>query len=79
MKVPMSGLVQVNFEAYLRDTILGRRMNLSTPRPEGRALPSTRAQAEGLKVHPEPRLLAPETVSQLPKFQSWTEAEWVVE
>ena len=35
-------------------------MNLSTSRPEGRDLPSTRAQAEGLKVHPEPRLVAPD-------------------
>jgi oligopeptide/dipeptide ABC transporter ATP-binding protein len=34
-------------------------VNLSTPRPEGRDLPSTRAQAEGLGVHPEPRLLTP--------------------
>ena len=34
-------------------------MNLSAPRPEGQSLPSTRAQAEGLKVHPEPRLLIP--------------------
>ena len=31
--------------------------NLSTPRPEGRGLPSTRAQTEGLKVDPERRLL----------------------
>ena len=27
-------------------------VNLSTLRPEGRGLPSTRAQAEGLEVHP---------------------------
>jgi hypothetical protein len=33
-----------------------REVNLSSARPEGRDLPSTRAQAEGLKVHPEPRL-----------------------
>ncbi len=30
-------------------------VNLSAPRPEGQGLPSTPAQAEGLKVHPEPR------------------------
>jgi curved DNA-binding protein CbpA len=35
------------------------QVNLSTPRPEGRGLPSTRAQAEGLEVHPEPRLPTP--------------------
>jgi hypothetical protein len=29
-------------------------MNLSAPRPEGRGLPSTRAQTDRLKVHPEP-------------------------
>jgi predicted amino acid racemase len=29
-------------------------VNFSTPRPESRGLPSTRAQAEGLKVHLEP-------------------------
>ena len=34
-------------------------MNLSALRPKGRVLPSTRAQAEGLKVHPEPRFLTP--------------------
>jgi hypothetical protein len=34
-------------------------VNLSTLRPEGRGLPSTRAQAEGLEVHPEPCLSAP--------------------
>jgi deoxyribonuclease-4 len=30
------------------------KVNLSTSRPSGRGLPSTRAQAEGLGVHPEP-------------------------
>ena len=30
------------------------KVNLSTPKPKGRGLPSTRAQAEGLEVHPEP-------------------------
>jgi len=30
------------------------KVNLSAPRPEDRGLPSTRAQAEGLEVHPEP-------------------------
>ena len=29
------------------------QVNLSTPRPKGRGLPWTRAQAEGLEVHPE--------------------------
>ena len=33
-----------------------KEVNLSAARPEGRDLPSTRAQAEGLKVHPEPHL-----------------------
>jgi hypothetical protein len=33
-----------------------REVNLSAVRPGGRDLPSTRSQAEGLKVHPEPRL-----------------------
>ena len=34
-------------------------VKLSTLRPGGRGLPSTRAQAEGLEVHPEPRLSTP--------------------
>jgi hypothetical protein len=34
-------------------------VNISTPRPEGWGLPSTRAQAEGLDVHPEPRFFIP--------------------
>ena len=34
-------------------------VNLSTPRPEGQGLPSTRAQAEGLEVHPEPHASTP--------------------
>ena len=46
-------------------------MNLSTCRPEGRSLPSTRAQAEGLKVHPEPRFLASSSKAWL------RSAEWV--
>jgi transcriptional regulator with XRE-family HTH domain len=36
-----------------------KRVNPSTPRPEGQGLPSTRAQAEGLRVDPEPRFLTP--------------------
>jgi polysulfide reductase chain C len=43
----------------LRQTRMLKFVNLSTPRPSGRALPSTRAQAEGLEVHPEPRLSTP--------------------
>ena len=34
-------------------------MKFSTSRPKGRSLPSTRAQAEGLKVHPEQRFHGP--------------------
>ncbi len=39
--------------------ILSTKVNSSTPRPEGQGLPSTRAQAEGLRVDPEPRFLTP--------------------
>ena len=41
------------------------KVNLSTPEPEGRGLPSTRAQAEGLKVHPEPRPFTPSSKAGL--------------
>ena len=46
-------------------------MNLSAPRPKGRSLPSTRAQAEGLKVHPEPRFVTP------PSKAGLRAVEWV--
>jgi len=46
-------------------------VNLSTPRPEGWGLPSTRAQAEGLEVHPEPRFFTPPSKAEL------RAAEWV--
>ncbi len=36
-----------------------KEVNLSTFRPEGSDLPSTRAQAVGLKVHPKPRSSTP--------------------
>jgi hypothetical protein len=35
------------------------KVNPSTPRPAGQGLPSTRAQAEGLRVDPEARFLTP--------------------
>ena len=41
------------------------KVNLSTPRSEDRGLPSTRAQAEGLKVHPEPRFPTPPLKAEL--------------
>ena len=47
------------------------KVNLSTPRPEGWGLPSTRAQAEGLEVHPEPRFFTPPSKAKL------RAAEWV--
>ena len=37
----------------------GYKVNPSTPRPEGQGLPSTRAQAEGIRVDPEPRFSTP--------------------
>ena len=40
------------------DMVSITKVNLSTPEPKGRGLPSTRAQAEGLEVHPEPCFLA---------------------
>jgi hypothetical protein len=47
-------------------------MNLSTPLPEGWGLPSTRAQAEGLEVHPEPGFFTP------PSKAGLRAAEWVI-
>jgi len=49
---------------WLREGLKGlqsvsENVNLSTPRPARRGLPSTRAQAEGLEVHPEPCLSCP--------------------
>jgi hypothetical protein len=35
------------------------KVNPSTPEPKSRGLPSTRAQAEGLRVDPEPRSFTP--------------------
>jgi hypothetical protein len=45
--------------------------NPSTPRPEGRGLPSTQAQAEGLRVDPERRFFTP------PSKAGLGAAEWV--
>jgi outer membrane protein assembly factor BamD len=47
------------------------KVNPSTPRPEDRGLPSTRAQAEGLRVNPERHLFTP------PSKAGPGAAEWV--
>ena len=48
-----------------------RKVNPSAPWPEGQGLPSTRAQAEGLRVDPEPRFSTPPSKARLGA------AEWV--
>jgi len=40
-------------------------VNPSTLGPKGRGLPSTRAQAEGLRVDPEPRSFTPSSKTGL--------------
>ncbi|MBS3906380.1 MAG: ComEC/Rec2 family competence protein, partial [Syntrophaceae bacterium] len=49
----------------------GKKINPSTFRPEGRGLPLTRAQAEGLRVDPERRFFT------LPSKTGFGAAEWV--
>ncbi len=44
-------------------------VNLSPPLPEGRGLPSTRAQAEGLEVNPEPRFSTPRSKAGIRKAE----------
>jgi hypothetical protein len=46
----MDSLVN-RFEIEIQGFLPIEKVNLSTPRPEGRSLPSTRAQAEGLEEH----------------------------
>jgi len=54
-----SSLVNPPIEKNIEEPPAKQTMNLSTPRPEGRSLPSTRTQAEGPRVHPEPRPFTP--------------------
>jgi hypothetical protein len=46
-------------EGIVHDSFAKIKVNLSTHRSKSRGLLSTRAQAEGLEVHPEPCFSAP--------------------